>query len=43
MKCGMVLAGGGGGGTDPEGSVAGDGGSGIIIVRYSTVVEGPVP
>ncbi len=29
--------GGGGGGTDPESSVSGNGGSGIVIIRYQTV------
>ena len=31
---GRENTGGGGGGTDPEGTVAGKGGSGIVVVRY---------
>ena len=33
---GAPNTGGGGGGTDPESSVAGSGGSGIVIIRYTT-------
>ena len=33
---GTVNTGGGGGGTDPEAAIAGNGGSGIVIVRYLT-------
>jgi hypothetical protein len=34
---GTPATGGGGGGTDPESSVAGAGGSGIVIIRYSGI------
>lgn len=46
MLAAMILSacfGGGGGGTDPESSVAGKGGSGVVIVRYlAPTVYGPV-
>ena len=38
-SAGLVNTGGGGGGTDPESNLAGNGGSGIVIVRYLSTSE----
>ena len=38
---GLANTGGGGGGTDPEANLAGNGGSGIVIVRYLTPASAP--
>ena len=38
---GAANTGGGGGGTDPESNLAGNGGSGIVIVRYLTPAAAP--
>ena len=36
---GLPNTGGGGGGTDPEGLVAGDGGSGVVVVKYKALTQ----